>query len=104
MFLLAAILAVRSRKVGRPIPPALDRTAETLISLMGLLFVPAGVGLIAEAHLLREEWLPILAALLGSTVLSIAVTGFVMHRAMLASRAAKIRAGHAGDLGGLRRG
>jgi len=46
---------------------------------MGLLFVPAGVGIIAEAGLLRQQWLPIVAALLGSTVLSIAVTGLVMH-------------------------
>ena len=69
---------------GAPIPPALDRTAETLISLMGLLFVPAGVGLIAEVHLLREQWLPILAGLLGSTVLSTVVTGMVVERVIRA--------------------
>jgi hypothetical protein len=28
---------------------------------------------------LRAEWLPILAGLIGSTVLSLAVTGLVMH-------------------------
>lgn len=84
MFLLAAVLAVHSRMTGAPIPPALDRTAETLISLMGLLFVPAGVGLIAEVHLLRTEWLPILAGLLGSTALSTAVTGMVVEWIMRA--------------------
>lgn len=46
---------------------------------MGLLFVPAGVGIIAEFGLVRKEWLPIAAALVGSTVLSIAATGLVMH-------------------------
>jgi len=46
---------------------------------MGLLFVPAGVGIIATASLLRQEWLPIVAGLIGSTVLSLAVTGLVMH-------------------------
>jgi putative effector of murein hydrolase LrgA (UPF0299 family) len=46
---------------------------------MGLLFVPAGVGIIAEAGLLREQWLPIVAGLIGSTILSLAVTGLVMH-------------------------
>jgi LrgA family len=50
-----------------------------LISHVGLLFVPAGVGVIAEAGLLREEWLPIVAGLIGSTILSLAVTGLVMH-------------------------
>jgi putative effector of murein hydrolase LrgA (UPF0299 family) len=84
MFLLAAVLAIRSGMAGAPIPPALDRTAETLISLMGLLFVPAGVGLIAEVHLLREQWLPILAGLLGSTVLSTVVTGMVVERVIRA--------------------
>ena len=46
---------------------------------MGLLFVPAGVGIVAEAGLVRKEWLPIAAGLIGSTVLSLAVTGLVMH-------------------------
>jgi holin-like protein len=79
MFLLAAMLVIGGGKDSDPVPCDLERTAGTLIHLMGLLFVPAGVGIIAEAPLLREEWLPILAALLGSTVLSIAVTGAVMH-------------------------
>ncbi|MGY3595320.1 putative effector of murein hydrolase LrgA (UPF0299 family) [Bradyrhizobium sp. USDA 4341] len=46
---------------------------------MGLLFVPAGVGLIAETGVPRAEWLPIAAGLIGSTLLSFAVTGLVMH-------------------------
>lgn len=80
MFFLAAVLAFRMDKPDAPaIPGALVETAETLISHMGLLFVPAGVGVIAEAGLLREEWLPIVAGLFGSTILSLAVTGLVMH-------------------------
>nr|WP_276571629.1 CidA/LrgA family protein [Bradyrhizobium sp. dw_78] len=85
MFLLAAALALRSRypKAGeRTFDDAFERTAETLIANMGLLFVPAGVGIIAEAGLLRQEWLPILVALFGSTVLGVAVTGLVMHWTM----------------------
>jgi holin-like protein len=80
MLFLAAVLAFRKDKPDAPaIPNALGETAETLISHMGLLFVPAGVGVIAEAGLLREEWLPIVAGLIGSTILSLAVTGLVMH-------------------------
>lgn len=83
MFLLAGVLVAANRK--RPpeeiaVPPSLRRTADALIGHMGLLFVPAGVGIIAEAGLLRQQWLPILAALLGSTLLSLAVTGLVMVR------------------------
>jgi holin-like protein len=80
MFCLGGILAVRKDRPGRPaIPEPLGQTAEALISHMGLLFVPAGVGIIAEVELLRTEWLPIAAGLVGSTVLSLAVTGLVMH-------------------------
>lgn len=81
MFLLAAVLVLRGRDTDdASMPSSLDKTAGTLISHMGLLFVPAGVGIIAEAHLLRQEWLPIIAAVVGSTILGVAVTGFVMHR------------------------
>lgn len=80
LFLLAAVLVVRNDSAARPaIPAALANTAETLIGHMGLLFVPAGVGIITELGVLRAEWLPILAGLIGSTVLSLAVTGLVMH-------------------------
>ncbi len=79
MFLLAGGLALRGRRSGRAVPAALERSSETLIANMGLLFVPAGVGIITEIGLLRQQWLPIIAAVLGSTILSIAVTGLVMH-------------------------
>jgi putative effector of murein hydrolase LrgA (UPF0299 family) len=87
MFLLAALLAARHDKANHaPVPASiggaspLQRTADALIRHMGLLFVPAGVGVIAQVGLLRTQWLPIVAALIGSTVLSLIVTGLVMHR------------------------
>ncbi len=82
LFLLATVLAIADRGgtgAGGATRASLERTSETLISHMGLLFVPAGVGVIAEAGLLRQEWLPIVAALVGSTILGLAVTGLVMH-------------------------
>lgn len=80
MFLLAAVLILWQGKGGaRAIPAGLERTAEGFLRYLGLLFVPAGVGVIAEAHLLRADWLPILAGLVGSTILSMAATALVMH-------------------------
>lgn len=81
MSILAAALAFRKENASNrsPIIASLEQTAETLIRHMGLLFVPAGVGLIAEIGVLRSEWLPIAAGLIGSTLLSLAVTGLVMH-------------------------
>jgi holin-like protein len=80
MFCLAGVLAWRKDKLDAPaIPDALGDSAETLIGHMGLLFIPAGVGIISEAGRLQAEWLPILVGLIGSTVLGLAVTGLVMH-------------------------
>jgi putative effector of murein hydrolase LrgA (UPF0299 family) len=91
MFLLAAMLALTG---GRPRAVALvslSRMAETLIEFLGLLLVPAGVGVIAEKGLLTMQWLPILAAVVGSTVLGTAVTGWVMHRTIASRRKSMAR-------------
>lgn len=81
MFLLAILLALRnSGKAAEPAPTPLDRTAGGLLTYMGLLFVPAGVGVITEFDLLQQQWLPIAGALAGSTWLGLVVTGLVMHR------------------------
>lgn len=66
----------------------LHAVANGLISNMGLLFVPAGVGVIAQFHVIRAQWLPILAGLLGSTLLGLVVTALVMHWALPAADAA----------------
>lgn len=85
MFLLAIALVVSLRRgdAGARLERSpLEATATTLIANMGLLFVPAGVGIIAELGVLRREWLPILVGLLVSTLLGLVVTGVVMHRIM----------------------
>ncbi|MEA3121049.1 MAG: holin-like protein [Paraburkholderia sp.] len=83
MFILAVALVVRARgssAAPQTGPSSLEKTATVLISNMGLLFVPAGVGIVAELSVLRREWLPIVAGVLVSTVLGLIVTGVVMHR------------------------
>jgi holin-like protein len=80
MFLLAAGLVLSDRGAEpKGMRGALERLSHTLISWMGLFFVPAGAGLIAQLNLLKQGWLPILSAVVGSTVLSIAATGLTMH-------------------------
>jgi holin-like protein len=82
MFLLTVVLVARGSAgaaAKHAIPPPLLKAANGLIANLGLLFVPAGVGIIAELSVLRREWLPILAGLLVSTLLGLAVTGLVMH-------------------------
>jgi holin-like protein len=82
MVLLTVVLVARGTAgdaAERAVPPSLLKASNGLIVNMGLLFVPAGVGVIAEFGLLRREWLATLAGLLVSTVLGLAVTGLVMH-------------------------
>jgi len=82
MALLTLVLVARGSTGAAPehaVPPSLRQVANGLIVNMGLLFVPAGVGIIAELGVLRREWLAILAGLVISTLLGLAVTGLVMH-------------------------
>jgi len=61
------------------IPEALAATAETLLSHLSLLFVPAGVGVMLHVELIGAELLPIAASLIISTLLTIVVTALVMR-------------------------
>jgi putative effector of murein hydrolase LrgA (UPF0299 family) len=82
MVLLAAWYIARKREPS----PAIQQTADTLLGWLGLLFVPAGVGIIANLALLRAAWLPITVSLVGSTLLTLLVTAWLMQR--LGSRSA----------------
>jgi putative effector of murein hydrolase LrgA (UPF0299 family) len=85
MLLLAALLLARRQpqaKAEPTRPSELDRMSGTLISHMGLLFVPAGVGVIAQLPLLRGQWAPVIIGLLGSTLVGLLVTALVMQRAL----------------------
>ena len=53
--------------------------AQTILRHLSLLFVPAGVGVMAHAARIESEWIAILVALLVSAVLTIAVTALVFR-------------------------
>lgn len=55
-------------------------TSLTLLKHLGLLFVPAGVGIMIHGQRVASEWLPILLALIASTVVSIVVTAAIIRR------------------------
>jgi putative effector of murein hydrolase LrgA (UPF0299 family) len=61
------------------LPDALRTTAETLLSHLSLLFIPAGVGIIQHGARLADEWLALLAAMVLSTLITVAVTALVMQ-------------------------
>ncbi|WP_245418460.1 CidA/LrgA family protein [Cohaesibacter intestini] len=61
------------------IPADIAMVGDNLLKHLSLLFIPAGVGVMLHAELLRTELLPISAALLVSTLLAIAATGLMMR-------------------------
>jgi len=73
-------LELRAPAAARQASAILVPPARLLISHLGLLFIPAGVGIMTQSELLRSQWLPIATALVGSTWVGIAVTGWVMQR------------------------
>jgi putative effector of murein hydrolase LrgA (UPF0299 family) len=60
------------------VPADLGRTGDALLSNLSLLFVPAGVGIMAHFSLLKAEWPALSVALIGSTLATIAVTAALM--------------------------
>jgi len=76
MFLLTLFLLWKPSALSKP----LHSTSGVLFEWLGLLFVPAGVGVIANLELIRNQWIPILVGLVGSTLLSLIVTAHLMHR------------------------
>ncbi|OYV37656.1 MAG: hypothetical protein B7Z81_05710 [Acidocella sp. 20-61-6] len=64
-------------KTGGPAPHLRD-TAQGLLKYLGLLFVPAGVGVVTELQELRQNIIAISVAIFVSTLLGLMVTGVLM--------------------------
>lgn len=60
---------------GRDAPAELGRTADGLLDNLGLLFVPAGVGVVLHLPLLARDWAPLSLAVVAGTLAAIAATG-----------------------------
>ncbi|MGB8338993.1 MAG: CidA/LrgA family protein [Burkholderiales bacterium] len=75
MLMLFVTLVIR-----KSVSPELRDTSQGLLQHLSLLFVPAGVGVMAHFTRISDEWLPLLAALILSTALTIAVTAITMSR------------------------
>lgn len=80
MVMLFILLAIKGS-----VPKDVGAVADGLLRNLALLFVPAGVGVMAHLGLLGQDWLPISVALIGSTLATIAVTALVMSRLAKAS-------------------
>jgi putative effector of murein hydrolase LrgA (UPF0299 family) len=92
IMLLLLLLAVRGWQTGDDSArqdTALGFAADGLLRNLGLLFVPAGVGIVQSFHLVLANGVAVIVALIGSSLITMAVTVFVFR---LVSRAVSGRA------------
>ncbi|MFC0252111.1 CidA/LrgA family protein [Massilia consociata] len=73
LLLIAALLAWPA--LGKLV----EEGANILLSHLSLLFIPAGVGIVATAASGSGHWGAILASLVASTVLAMGVTGLLLR-------------------------
>ena len=83
LFLLLIILLM-SKKNYYKIPINLQinliNSAESLLNYLPLLFIPVGVGVVMHLSLLEDNLVPVMLVIIIGTLLTLAVTAFVMDR------------------------
>lgn len=86
------VLLFLALQASRTLAPAfrapVEQVADVLLANLGLLFVPAGVGIVSLSGLLREQGGAIAIVLVLSAIVTLAVTvwTFVLTRRLLARR------------------
>ncbi len=90
MLLLLGALLLRGEA-----PKTLRDTSQGLLSHLALLFVPAGVGVMAHVERLQDEWLVILVTLVLSTLLTLVLTAWAMRLLLRLTSGAPARGGDA---------
>jgi putative effector of murein hydrolase LrgA (UPF0299 family) len=77
---VAGMLLLMAALVAWPaLQQRIEEAANTLLSHLSLLFVPAGAGIVATAASGSGHWFAILASVVASTVLAMAVTGLILR-------------------------
>ena len=92
MVALTAALKARVVKLYQ-----VERVADFLVHNLGFFFVPAGIGIMRCLGILREQWWPIVASAVLSTIVIILVTARV-HQWTRRSRLLKLRRNRATSL------
>lgn len=76
---LGMLLLLISLVVFKKPPTPIKQSSEFLLRHLSLLFVPAGVGILLLFKLIANEWLAMLVAMLFSTLISLAVTAWILQ-------------------------
>ena len=76
MALMLFVLIIRDKAV----PDEMSRTIRGLLNHLSMLFVPAGVGVVLYLEVIADHWAALGVSLILSTLLTIAVTGWLMKK------------------------
>lgn len=76
---MALLFAILLRRGGAALVD-LGATADALLRALGLLFVPAGVGVVLHLPAIARDWAPLAVAVLAGTLLTVGLTGLLAQR------------------------
>ncbi|WP_457667753.1 CidA/LrgA family protein [Thiolapillus sp.] len=76
---LGMVLLFLTLLLRKGISLSIDSASQALLSHLSLLFVPAGVGMMVYLERLKQEWLPVVAALFLGTLITLLVSALVMQ-------------------------
>ena len=81
IFLLSVLLIIKKiNKKYEAFETNLVISAENLLSYLPLLFIPVGVGVVMHLSLLEENLVSVLLVIVFGTLLTLALTGYVMEK------------------------
>ena len=83
LFLLLIMLLLSKKKYYKiPVNFQINliNSAESLLNYLPLLFIPVGVGVVMHLSLLEDNLVPVMLVIIIGTLLTLAVTAFVMER------------------------
>ena len=83
LFLLLIILLMSKKnyyKIPINFQINLINSAENLLNYLPLLFIPVGVGVVLHLSLLEENVVPVMLVIIIGTLLTLALTAFVMDK------------------------
>jgi len=78
---------------GQGVPKDIGAVANSLLSHLSMLFIPAGVGVVLYLSVIVDHWAALGTSLVLSTLITIAVTGWLMKKLGPSDRSAKVEEG-----------
>ncbi|MDC1066473.1 CidA/LrgA family protein [Alphaproteobacteria bacterium] len=82
LILLLTVLLIKNKYSNAPtnLENDLMRSCQSLINYLPLLFIPVGVGVVMHLSLLEENLISVISIIILGTLLTLALTGFIMEK------------------------